>query len=296
MELEALFVGESESIRKLRKEIVRLGKVERNLLLVGERGVGKATIARLIHKQVESKGPLVMLDPFTSTESDVRGIAEAGSVKPSILLIRDVEEFSFLLQTEIQKLIGQLPRRPSVRIIATVKKGVRELYENQKLIEGLCAVLAEFETVGVPPLSQRQEDIPLLVEHFTKKACDGVGARLKALDINTLDFLTRREWRENVSELKFVIEKAVVTSDNQLIELPEYMRDEQAQLHGILALIKGKKPFSFDKSLANLERTLIEKALEVTGYNQSNAAKILNLSEANLRYRLKKFHLSKPKD
>ncbi|MGA2623351.1 MAG: helix-turn-helix domain-containing protein [Bacteroidota bacterium] len=292
MDIESSLVGKSSQIQELRKDITRFGKLDRHILLIGERGTGKATAARLIHQQSGAKGIFFVLDPHTSTETEVKEALEQKQARISTLFIRDVDEFSFVLQAEMQKALRQLPKKPFTRIIASIGKSLGETSAQQKLIESLSQVLAEFETIQVPHLRERQEDIPLLVEHFIKRACDSIGVQLKAIDINALDFLTRREWKENVTELKSTIERAVLTSDEQVIELPEYVRDEQAQLQGILGFIRGRRPFSFDKSLANLERTLIERALEASGYNQTRAARILNLSEANLRYRLKKFHLT----
>ena len=106
-----------------------------------------------------------------------------------------------------------------------------------------------------------------------------------------MDFLSRRSWTDNIRELKSVIEQAVFTSHDGPVELPTYLVDEYSQLDGMIAKIKEKKSFLFDESLSNLEKTLIERALEIAGFNQTKAAELLNLSEANLRYRLRKFHI-----
>jgi DNA-binding NtrC family response regulator len=296
MEPESSLIGNSSFVGKLRKEIGRLGKLDRHVLLVGERGTGKATIARLLHAQAAVKGSWIALDPVTSTEMEFQDALKSLRSKSATVFIREVEEFSFLQQAEIQKIVEQAPSKPFNRIIVSIKTPAREAYRRKVITENLYNSLTKFETVGVPPLSQRTDDIPLLVEHFIKKTCDRVGVRLKAIDINTIDFLTKREWKENIAELRSVLEKAVVSSEDQVIELPEYVRDEQAQVLGMLGFIRERKPFAFDNSLANLERSLIEKALEVSGYNQSKAARILNLSEANFRYRLKKFRISPPEE
>ncbi len=111
-----------------------------------------------------------------------------------------------------------------------------------------------------------------------------------------MDFLVRREWKENVRELKSVVERAVFSSSSDYLELPESLIDEYAQLEGIISNIKAKQAFSFDKSLYNLEKRLIERVLDSVGNNQSKTASILKLSEANLRYRLKKFHIPTSQD
>lgn len=143
----------------------------------------------------------------------------------------------------------------------------------------------------MPPLGDRTEDIPLLVEHFIKNACDTIGARLKAIDTNTLDILMRKDWKGNIAELKSVVEKAVFASNSEVVEISERLVDEATQVKGIVERISENKAFSFDKSLSNLEKTFIERALQVAGGNQTRAAALLNLSEANFRHRLRKYNI-----
>jgi DNA-binding NtrC family response regulator len=98
-------------------------------------------------------------------------------------------------------------------------------------------------------------------------------------------------WKQNILELKNVVEKSVLTSEGEDIELPENLVNEYVQLEGMISNITEKKAFSFDKSLSNLEKVLIEKTLATVGYNQEKAAKILNISSPNFRYRLRKFKI-----
>lgn len=296
MDLETSLIGKSVLIEKIRREIGRLGKLDRHVLLVGERGTGKSTIARLIHAQGTAKGIWLDLDPVTSTETEFQDALKALLSKNATLFIRDIDEFSFLQQAEIHKIINQAPARPFNRIIMSITVPLKDAYRERKIIDKLYHALTKYKTVDIPPLSQRTEDIPLLIEYFIKKTCVRINVSLKAIDINTVDFMAKREWKENVSELRSAIEKAVISSEDQFIDLPEYIRNEPAQLQSMLSFIREKKPFGFDNSLANIERSLIEKALEASGYNQSKAARILNLSEANFRYRLKKFHLYPPEE
>jgi Nif-specific regulatory protein len=232
------------------------------------------------------------LTATSSSEEEIEHVL--GSVNPEIstILIQEIEGFSFVQQAVINNFIKNLPKKPSTRVIVTAKQPPREWEKGGKTIGGLAERLKAFAAVSVPPLAQPTEDIPLLVRHFIKIACDTIGAGLKPIDGNAVDFLVRREWNENIRELRWVVEKAVFTSiDREVIELPHNLVDEFSQLEGLVVNIKEKRPFAFDKSLANLERTLIESALVSVGYNQSKAAAVLNLSEANLRYRLKKFRI-----
>ncbi|MBI4548568.1 MAG: sigma-54-dependent Fis family transcriptional regulator [Ignavibacteriae bacterium] len=294
MDIETSLIGESSIIRRLKKEIPKLAKLQKHLLIKGEPGTGKALVAKLIRQASNSQGSFVSLHPLGTSEQEIKeAFAKLGKNSDRIL-IQHIEEFSFLGQSAIHASIERLPKKPFMQAIVTSKKNLGELQKDGKLIHELYELLKSFESIAIPPLSQRTDDIPLLVEHFTKVACQSIGVKLKAININVLDFLVRREWKENIRELKSVIEQAVFMSEGKEVELPEYLYDEHSLLEEMMGSIKAKRIFRFDKSLSNLEKTLIERTLEAVGHNQSRAAEILNLSEANLRYRLKKFKIYKP--
>ena len=291
MKIEEILIGQSSVLKRLRNEIPGLAKLQRHILVKGDPGTGKATVSKLIHAASKSPRPLLTLNPSSDTELEVKETFTKVKAVASSILVQDIGEFSFILQAQISNMIRHLPKKPFTRVFVTAKKGINELQKQGKLIDDLAEILKQFETLTIPSLGQRTEDIPLLVEFFIKNACETIDVKPKAIDINVLDFLVRKEWKENVGELKSVIEKAVFTSQGETIDLPETLVNEYLQLEGMVTNIKEKKQFSFDKSLYNLEKTLIEKTLEAVSDNQTRAAEILNISEANLRYRLKKFHI-----
>ncbi|MBI4548221.1 MAG: sigma-54-dependent Fis family transcriptional regulator [Ignavibacteriae bacterium] len=291
MNLESLLIGESSTIKRLRKEIPKLGRSQKHLLIKGEPGTGKASLAKLIHQASNSRGSLVVLSPQAVSEQEINQSFDQSTKGASRVLIQNIEEFSYLAQSAIQSSIEKLPKKPFVQVIVTTKGNLGELQREGKIMPELYQLLKDFETIVMPPLRQRVEDISLLIEHFTKVACQSLGVKLKLIDINTLDFLVRREWKENIQELKSVVEQAVFMSEGKEIELPEYLYDEQTLVGEMMASIRARRAFRFDKSLANLEKTLIERTLDSVGFNQVRAAEILNLSEANFRYRLKKFKI-----
>jgi len=293
---ESILIGESPVIKKLKKEIPHLARQQQPILVKGDAGSGKALIARLIYEASGTKGALLVLNPSSSTDIEIKEALHRPNLEFSTVIFRNISDFSFLSQAQIDRFIRQIPKKPYVQIAVTTRYDLNELNRDKKIISELFETLQSFDELSVPSLEQRPGDIPLLVEYFIRNACEGTGINLKAIDVNALDFLCRREWKENVRELKAVIERAVLTSGDATIELPEYILDEYSQLNGILGNIKVKKAFSFDKSLFNLEKSLIERTLEAAGFNQSKAAEMLKLSEANLRYRLKKFHIPTYKD
>jgi two-component system response regulator PilR (NtrC family) len=296
MNLEAVFVGESAEIKKLRKDILRYAEVQQPLLVKGERGTGRGLFARLLYEVSSSKGKLFTVDPRTVEDNELADLASEIVPTVSFFLFRDMEDFSCVQQLCIRRFIESVLQESSARIIVTVMDNITTLYKEKKLPEEMFELLKGFDLVSIPTLMQRQSDVALLIEHFIVRTCENLGIPRKSVDANTLDFLMRHEWKGNVRELKLVIERAIVNASDQFIELPKTLIDEYAQLDGIVTNIDAKNPFSFDKSLYNLEKTLIERTLKVVGFNQCNAAEILALSEANLRYRLKKFHIPTAKE
>ena len=291
MDKESELVGTSKAAHKLREVILQLAPKNSHVIITGDRGVGRTTAARLIHEASGAKGTLVVLNPFMTSDSGIKDIL--GNLTPSVstLLIQGIEDFSFVHQATMHKALLPLQKKPATRVIITTQNTINDLARARKLFEGLHEILKTFEVIAIPPLSDRTEDIPVLVEHFIKNACDAIGTRLKVIDTNTLDTLMRKDWKGNIAEVKSAIEKAVFASHSEIVELSERLVDEATQVKGIVERISQKKTFSFDKSLSNLEKTLIERTLDVAGGNQTRAAALLNLSEANFRHRLKKYNI-----
>ena len=286
---ESSFIGKSSAIKRLLKEIPHLAKLQSHILIIGDKGTGRTTLATLIHSAARRAGKFTILHPTSSTEEEMKAFLEREPKNIATIVFQEIEDFSFLYQSKINQFINT--KKPFVRVILTAKNDIDRLKSERKLLEDLYATLSKCEQVAVPTLRERREDIPLLVEYFLKTACESMNTQLKAIDVNTMDFLVRREWKGNVRELKSTIESTVLTSQHETVVLPPHLVDEHVQLDGIVKNISQKEVFSFDQSLSNLEKTLIEKTLEAVDHNQTRAAQILNLSEANLRYRLKKFHI-----
>jgi len=290
MDIGQILIGESTGISKLRKDLPKIAGKKDHLLIVGERGTGKMTVAGLIEKLGSPRRQALRINPHGLNDFAFRESLDeiAGQ---EIVLLADIEDFSFLQQSLLANALRSLSLKKPPRVIATARTPVSELAEHNRIHADLAEELDHFSEITVPPLSKRTEDIPLLVDSFIRNTCAGTKMSLKTIDINVLDFLTRRTWKDNIVELKSVVEKAVLESRGEQIDLPSELVNESAQLDGILSNIRDKKRFSFDKALSNLEKTLIERALDLVSFNQSRAADILNLSEANLRYRMKKFRI-----
>jgi len=290
MNIDQVLIGESPAISKLRKELPKIASRKDHLVIVGERGTGKMTVAGIIQKLSPPRTEVLRISPHGMSDFAFREALDAFAAR-DLAILSDIEDLSFLQQSLVAAALKGLSSRRGPRVIATVKTPIATLSEQNRVHADFAEELSGFTEIAIPPLSKRPGDIPLLVDAFIRNACAGTKMSLKTIDINILDFLTRRTWKENIAELKSVVEKAVLESRDEQIDLPSELVNESAQLDGILSNIRDKKRFSFDKALSNLEKTLIERALELVSFNQSRAADILNLSEANLRYRMKKFRI-----
>ncbi|HUL44710.1 MAG TPA: helix-turn-helix domain-containing protein [Bacteroidota bacterium] len=291
MNTEQYVIGESEFVRTINKEIPKLARHKRNIVIIGAPGTGRGFLAQAIHRSSGFTSSMMSLNPISSTDADLAGLASMRPAENSRILFHDLEEFSLLHQTRIARIIAPLSAQHAPQIIVTLNGGVQDLVHADRLVPDLADILKGFTAIAVPSLHERPEDIPLLTEHFIRNACEAIGAKPKVIDVNELDFLIRREYQGNVRELKSIIESAVINSPDNIVRLPDRVRDEMTQLQGILQNISQKKSFSFDSLLANLEKSLIERALLVAGNSQTRAAEILQIGEPNLRYRLKKYRI-----
>jgi DNA-binding NtrC family response regulator len=316
-QLEYPIVGRSRVAQNLIKQIKRLAKGKDDILIIGEAGVGKGAIGRNIHSEATEGSrsvPLTSINMAVIDERDLdvalfgsergedghpsanrRGLIEMSA--GGTVLIEEVEEASLRTQLKIVKLIKdrQVVREGStegkatdVRIIITTKDTPEDLAEKNRILEELADELTSFERIEVPPLRERPEDVPLLVEYFTQEACSELGMEEPVIDINAIDVLVRQRWKENIRELKSVIDRSILFSTSGMFTLPPELTDEKTEVVRMINNILTGQEFEINKSLDIIERGIVERALERFGFNQSKAAQFLGMTEQTLRYRLKR--------
>jgi DNA-binding NtrC family response regulator len=318
--MEYPIIGKSRAVDQLMKQIQRLAKTRRDVVIIGEAGVGKGAVAKNIYtleRSSESTSPFMSINlsvlddkelesvlfgydrgveglPYT-TKRGLFEIANGGTV-----LIEEIEEASFRNQMKIlafmnertSRRIGGARSEPvDIRLIVTVKEDPKNLVDKRKLLEDLFNKMSDFERVEIAALRDRPEDIPLLVKHFAGEICKEIGISELVIDINAIDVLVRQSWRENIRELKAVVDESVLFSSGGRFMLPPELVDEKTEVVKMINNIVNGQDFVLDKSLDMIEKGIIERALNKFGFNQSKAAGFLGMTEQTLRYKLKRLNI-----
>ena len=262
MAAEFHIVGKSRHVEKLRKTIAKLASSREDVLIVGEAGVGKSTVASLI----ASGDSISTLDLAFLPESEVNDTLSALS-KGTVIFER-LGDASFRAQDIVLRFLEHKPQ--SVRAIITMNMFTKDLLVQGKLSENLCARINMFSQVEVLSLRDRPEDIPVLVKHF---------ANGLTVDINTLETLINLPWNENIRQLKSVIERCVASSGDGRFVLPEDLVDERTEVAKMVSgLMERQKPI-LDNSLDVMENAIIRRTLERFGFDESKAAHFLGMTE-----------------
>jgi transcriptional regulator with PAS, ATPase and Fis domain len=229
---------------------------------------------------------------FTSAMSDREGVfqlADGGT-----LFLDEVAELPLPLQAKLLRVIqcrefrkvgGKNPIKVNVRIIAATNKDLRQMVSDSKFREDLYYRL-EVIPLLLPPLRQRKEDIPLLVDHFIQKFNRNNTKQVRGVSSRTMGVLLRYHWPGNVRELENCIERAAVMADEDILDVTD--------LNQILrpAALDAKPPANEDgetwpRSLKDAERNLILKTLRNVQGNRTRAAELLGISLRGLHYKLK---------
>ena len=320
-QMEYPIIGKSKAVEQLLKQVHRLAKTRTDVIIIGESGVGKGAIAKNICSFEVPEGQTAL--PFTSINLSVLDDKELESVlfgydrgveglpyttkrglfeiaNGGTVLIEEIEEASFRNQMKIlsfmnertsRRLGGNRSEPVDIRLIITLKEDPKALIEKRKLLEDLYNRIHNFERIEITPLRDRPEDIPLLVKHFANELCAEIGVAELAIDINAIDVLVRQTWKENIRELKAVVDKSVLFSNSGRFMLPPELVDEKTEVVKMINNIMSGQDFVLDKSLDAIEKGIIERSLQKFGFNQSKAAGFLGMTEQTLRYKLKRLNI-----
>jgi transcriptional regulator with GAF, ATPase, and Fis domain len=310
-------VGNSEAMRNVFRVIAKVAKSQATVLIRGESGVGKELVARAIHyNSNRSEGPLIELScaalPETLLESELFGFekgAFTGAVtrkkgrfelaeKGTIFLdeIGDIPQsiqsklLRALQSKEISHLGGTEVINVDVRVITATNRDLEKAVTEGKFREDLYYRLNVIP-IFIPPLRERKEDIPLLIEHFMEKfSRENNKQNLKFSD-EALEQCMDYDWPGNIRELENAIENAVVLAEGNTI-LPQdlpftiYIKDTFGMDKDFL-----KVEESYRKKIQYAEKMILRDAIKKTNGNKSQAARLLKISLRTMRYKIKKYKL-----
>jgi len=298
-------VGQSAAMKRVFEAIETVGPTEATVLITGESGTGKELVARAIHNASPRRyNPLVVIHcgaltetlleselfghekgAFTGAQYRKKGnfeIAECGTVFldeiGDISLKTQTDLLRVLQEREITRVGGSQPIHVDFRCVAATNRRLETLIEEGKFREDLYYRLNVFR-IELPPLRERREDIPLLVDHFIRKFAVPMSKRITRVAPKAMEVLQAYDWPGNVRELENAIERAMVVAQE-----PE-LREVDFTL---------KLPFppggaNGSRTLEEAERAHILRVLEECGGNQTRAAQVLDIDRVTLHTKLKKY-------
>jgi len=235
-----------------------------------------------------------MRGAFTGASSNKQGLFELAN--RGTLFLDEISEMPISLQAKILRVLeGGTFRRVGgitdvtvdVRIIAATNQDLLKLIEDGRFREDLYFRLNVL-SINIPPLRERREDIPLLVEHFLKKFGDGK----KKITKEAIQRLQNYRWKGNVRELENIIERVVLLSDNEIIDvenLPEEIKNNNPTNNPITIPSGG---LDLERLIMDTEKAYLIKALEKANGVKTEAARLLNLSFRSFRHKLKKYGIN----
>lgn len=287
------------------------------VFISGESGTGKELAARALHFESSRKAaPFVAVNcaaiPETLLESELFGhvkgaFTDAHSDKAGLfeqahggtLFLDEIGEMPLSLQVkllrvlqddEIKRIGAAAARKVDVRVVSATSRNLEEEVAAGRFREDLYFRLNVF-AINLPPLRERPEDIPLLLEHFIERFSVRFAKEVSGVSPEALALLTSYGWPGNVRELENVVERAVILSDVPVLTPAHLTERICPDSSGICTVLPSGESLSIKQSGEALERELIRRALEKTGGNRTHAAKLLEISHRALLYKLKEYRM-----
>ncbi|MEW6715858.1 MAG: sigma-54 dependent transcriptional regulator, partial [Nitrospirota bacterium] len=312
-------IGKSPKMLSVAENIRKVAPTKSTVLLLGESGTGKELFARAIHELSPRKeDPFVTINcaaiPRELLESELFGYekgAFTGAVERKLgkfelanngtIFLDEIGEMDIVLQSkvlralqegEIERVGGTKPIKVDIRIIAASNKNLEASVAEKTFREDLYYRLSVFP-LTIPPLRERREDIPALVEHFIAKYSLEMNIPQKSISHDAIDLLKSYSWKGNVRELENVIERALILCDGDTITEKELRLNPSGYVESGLEAVPldGTLDDSAKAALRIAESKRIRKALEDTGGNKSRAAELLKVSYKTLLTKIKDYNI-----
>lgn len=312
-------IGNSKAMMHVLTMVDKAAPSRSTVLVEGESGTGKELIARAIHFSSSRKDqPFVSVNcmalspgvleselfghekgSFTGAVASRRGrfeladggtlfLDEIGELTPEL----QVKLLRVLQERKFERVGGTQEIEVDIRIVAATNVDLAEAVKEGSFREDLYYRL-NVVRIDVPPLRERREDIPLLAAHFLQKYCEENNSSVQAFTPDALNYLTGYEWPGNVRQLQNVIERCVVLSSGENIDvddLPAEVCDEESQFKSAVDLLPAE--LNLSDTLAKIEAALVRRALARNDFVKVKAAESLGISKSLFQYKLKKYKVS----
>jgi two-component system response regulator PilR (NtrC family) len=307
-------IGTSQSMEKLFSVVSKTSESNASVLVIGESGTGKELVAKAIHSLsprkdnhfvavncaaipdglLESELFGHMKGAFTGAASNKQGLFELAN--EGTLFLDEIGEMPISLQAKLLRVIeGGTFRRVGgvsdltvdVRIISATNRNLQDLIEQGDFREDLYFRLNVL-SVKIPPLRERRDDIPLLMEHFLKKF---TGDK-KHFSKEATKYLVNYQWKGNVRQLENIIERMVLLCDDEVIDI-DHLPEEISSVSKTEKAVVPPGGIDMEKLMEDTEKAYLLNALEKTNGVKTEAAKLLNLTFRSFRHKLKKYGIDK---
>ena len=315
-------IGKSQVMEDIFRVVRQIADSKSTVLIMGESGTGKELISRAIHYESNRKNfPFVTINcaaiPETLIESELFG-HEKGAFTNAIekklgrfeiahrgtLFLDEIGELSlstqakilrFLEEKEFTRVGGSKTLKVDVRLITATNRDLNQLLKKGEFREDLYYRINVVPIV-IPPLRERKEDIPSLLDHFMKKFNDENNKKVKGVSKEALELMMNYDWPGNVRELENLIERVIALTSHDYVqpnELP-FSLTNVPKINGLKdSVLDGKLPFL--RVEEEFERGIILDALKRANYIQSQAAEMLGISRRILKYKMDKLGISQDK-
>ncbi|MEN8262878.1 MAG: sigma 54-interacting transcriptional regulator [Nitrospirota bacterium] len=306
-------ISQGNALKKVLQKVEQVASTDASVLVLGETGTGKELLARAVHNISDrNERPLVKVNcaaiPVNLVESELFGHekgAFTGALSRKIgrfelanrgtIFLDEIGDLSLDLQSKLLRVLqeGEFERlgnphviKVDVRVIAATHRNLEKAIEDGEFREDLYYRLNVFP-IEIPPLRERKDDIPLLVKHFVNKYSGKTGKKINVIPQKIIDALVAYNWPGNIRELENIVERAVIISRGNQLELGDWLARKQHTLSASHAV-----------SLEDVERAHINEVLEMTGWRvsgENGAAKILGLKPTTLEARMNKLGIKRKK-
>lgn len=320
-ELDREIVSASPNMEVVKKMIMKVARSQSTVLIRGESGTGKELIARAIHNQspprltemfqavncaainenlLESELFGHEKGSFTGAHAEKKGLFEIAD--RGTLFLDEIAELDVGIQAKLLRALQERKIRRvggtheigvDVRVVAATNRDLRAMVADGRFRDDLYYRINVL-SIDVPPLRERREDIPVLIDYFLKKHTRNTSRLVRGLTPETRKLMVNYSWPGNVRQLESAIERAILLCEGDEITLDD-LPSEVRQEVGPAAEGAFKLPAE-GINFEEVERNLITQAMEQTDYNITKAAKLLGLTFRTLQYRLEKFGIKKPED